>query len=376
MILVVGGGIFGVTAALELRRRGAEVTLLDAGQLPHPLAESTDISKAVRADYGADEEYTARMERALSKWRASPYFHETGLLYLSRGPMKPGGFEHDSFQLLTRRGHTLERMDAPALRARFPAWNADAFVDGYFNPEGGWAESGRVVAALAEEARAAGVRVVENTRVEHLVLRGDRVVGAGAFEADEVVVTGGAWTPLLVPWVADCFKRAAQPVFHLRPQEPSRFAAERFPTFGADISSTGYYGFPLHPSGVVKVAHHGPGRDVSPDAPREVSPEEERALQAFLPGAFPELAAAPIVAQRTCIYCDTRDEHFWIARDPEHPKLTVAAGGSGHAFKFAPLLGEWIADAVGGVANPELHKFRWRPEIAPGRGEEAARQHR
>src|SRR5262249_23669680 len=116
-----------------------------------------------------------------------------------------------------------------------------------------------------------------------------------------------------------------------------------------------------------------PGRDVSPDAAREVPPREEQALRAFLATAFPDLAAAPIVERRTCIYCDTRDEHFWIARDPEHVGLTVAAGGSGHAFKFAPLLGAWIADAVMGVENPELHKFRWRPEIAPERGEEAAR---
>jgi glycine/D-amino acid oxidase-like deaminating enzyme len=271
-------------------------------------------------------------------------------------------------------------MRSADLRARFPAWNAELFVDGYFNPEGGWAESGKVVAALAEDARRAGVRIVENTQADRLLLRGDRVVGAAAkdtqFEADEVVVAAGAWTPALVPWVASCFKRAAQPVFHLKPADPSRFEAVRFPTYGADIATTGYYGFPLHPTGVLKIAHHGPGRDVSPDSPREVPASEREALRAFLRTVFPELADAPIAAERTCIYCDTRDEHFWIARDPQHEGLTVAAGGSGHAFKFAPLLGEWIADAVQQRPNPELHKFRWRPEIAPARGEEAARQHR
>src|SRR4051812_40296616 len=55
MILVIGGGIFGVTAALELRARGHEVTLLEQGRIPNPLAESMDVSKAVRMDYGADE---------------------------------------------------------------------------------------------------------------------------------------------------------------------------------------------------------------------------------------------------------------------------------------------------------------------------------
>jgi glycine/D-amino acid oxidase-like deaminating enzyme len=68
--LVVGAGIFGVTAALALRRRGVQVTLFDQGHVPHPLAESTDISKIVRLDYGDDETYTTMMERALDAWRA------------------------------------------------------------------------------------------------------------------------------------------------------------------------------------------------------------------------------------------------------------------------------------------------------------------
>jgi glycine/D-amino acid oxidase-like deaminating enzyme len=57
--IVVGAGIFGLTSALELRNRGYAVTLLDAGPVPHPLAASSDISKVVRIEYGADEAYMA-----------------------------------------------------------------------------------------------------------------------------------------------------------------------------------------------------------------------------------------------------------------------------------------------------------------------------
>lgn len=373
MHVVVGAGIFGVTAALELRARGLDVTLVDFGRIPNPLAESTDLSKAVRADYGADESYCAQMERALVKWRESPFFHETGVMYLSRGPMQPGGFEHDSFEVLMRRGHPLRRMEPQELAARFPAWNAELFIDGYFNPHGGWAESGRVVSALVEQARASGVRVLEDTRRDSLVVRGDRVVGVGGLEAEHVVLCTGAWTSKLLPELARCFVQSGQPVFHLKPHNPSLFEAACFPTYGADIATTGWYGFPLHPSGVLKIANHGPGRVLDPDAPRDVLPPQQQELRDFLKLAFPMLHAAPIVATRTCIYCDTRDGHFWIARDPAREGLTVATGGSGHAFKFAPLLGGWIADAVLGVQNPELHRFRWRPEIAPPKSEEAAR---
>ncbi len=68
--IVVGAGIFGVTAALELRARGHRVSLLDPGPLPHPLAASTDISKVIRMEYGPDEIYTELMEQARDGWLA------------------------------------------------------------------------------------------------------------------------------------------------------------------------------------------------------------------------------------------------------------------------------------------------------------------
>jgi len=107
---------------------------------------------------------------------------------------------------------------------------------------------------------------------------------------------------------------------------------------------------------------------------RTVSEEEIRQLRLFLDETFPVLAHAPLVYTRICLYCDTRDGHFWIARDPDRPGLVVATGGSGHAFKFAPLLGDWIADVSEGREDPLLDRFRWRPEVAPGRSEEAARR--
>src|SRR5205814_9579645 len=106
---------------------------------------------------------------------------------------------------------------------------------------------------------------------------------------------------------------------------------------------------------------------------RAVTPEEEKDLREFLSGTFPALVDAPIVCTRICLYCDTNDGHFWIARDPEREGLVIAAGDCGHGFKFAPVLGEIIADAAEGKSNPLLEKFRWRPEIRAGQQKEAAR---
>ena len=364
-VLVIGGGIFGVTTALELQARRCKVTLTDPGPLPHPLAESTDISKIVRCDYGADEDYTALAERSLDGWRRwnadwpVPRFHETGVSFLTRDPMQPGGFEHDSFTLLARRGHHVERLDPTAIAARFPAYRPGAYTDGYFHREGGWAESGAVVAHLIAEAIAAGVSIF-GQRPAHRILDDGVVLGSTIFRADAIVVCAGAWTPLLVPDLAADLRAVGQPVFHLRPADPALFSAARFPVFGADISRTGYYGFPARHDGIVKIANHGTGIELAPDAPRAVTADQEAALRAMLRDALPGLAEAPIVGRRLCVYCDTRDAHFWIARHPDRADLTIAAGGSGHGFKFAPILGELIADAVLGRANRFADKFRWR----------------
>ena len=384
-VIVVGAGINGVTTAIELRKRGQEVVLVDPGPLPHPLAASTDISKAVRAAYGADEEYTELAERSIERWRkwnrelGTRLYHEVGVMFVRRQEMKPGDFEHESFKTLEKRGHKVERMNAPQLWKRFPAWNPELYRDGVLEIEAGYAESGRAVAMLIQRAKSAGVKLCEGATFSQLNERDNRVSGIALNDGqqiagDFVVMAVGAWTPYLLPFTRQFFHATGQPAFHLKPSKPELFAPERFPVFGADITTTGYYGFPINRDGVLKIANHGTGREMSPDSPeRVVTSDDENNLRKFLASTFPSLTDAPIVDTRVCMYCDTHDGHFWIARDPERQGLVVAAGDSGHGFKFAPVLGEIIADAVEGKDNPLLDKFRWRPEVGAGTGTDVAR---
>src|ERR1700751_1536621 len=103
--IIVGAGIGGITSAIELRKRGHKVTLVDPGPLPHPLAASTDISKAVRAAYGPDEDYTELAERAIPIWRkwneefGTPLYHEVGCLFLHEQELQPGDFEFESLRV-------------------------------------------------------------------------------------------------------------------------------------------------------------------------------------------------------------------------------------------------------------------------------------
>jgi glycine/D-amino acid oxidase-like deaminating enzyme len=271
-------------------------------------------------------------------------------------------------------------MTPERLRERFPAWNSERFRDGVFDAEGGYAESGRTVSELLQRARSLGIEMREGASLRDLDqsgngdIKGVILQDGSRMRADTVVAATGAWTPYLFPFTKLFFRATGHPIFHLRPNDVYLFAPERFPMFGADITTTGYYGFPVGREGVVKIGIHGPGREMSPDSTeRVVTAEQEQDLRAFLSWAFPALADAPVVYTRICLYCDTHDGNFWIAADPDRPGLFITAGDSGHGFKFAPILGELIADAVERKQNPLLAKFRWRPEVRPGEAQEAAR---
>lgn len=367
-VIVVGAGAFGVAAALELNRRGYAVTLVDPGPLPHALASSTDISKFVRMDYGADDALTDLGAAALEvwdEWNASwpwPPYRETGLLLLSERPLQPGSFEGDSLERVRARGVAAEPFSPGILASRFPAWSDDIYVDGYFNPRAGWSPSGRVVEHLVGLAREAGVELREGVRFASLIENGSRIGGivttdGERLEAETVLLAAGAWTSALVPYISDRLAVIGQPVFHLRPDDPAPFRPEIFPCWTADISRTGWYGFPANDDGIVKIANHGPGRRVHPDDPREVAPEDFAKLRDFLSVSLPSLADAPIVATRLCLYGDSWDGSFLIDRDPDRPGLVVAAGDSGHGFKFVTIIGSVIADAAEGRPHP---RFAWR----------------
>jgi glycine/D-amino acid oxidase-like deaminating enzyme len=383
-VIVVGGGINGVTSAIALKNRGHEVELIDPGPIPHPLAASTDISKAVRGAYGSDSLYTEMAARALPLWRQwnerfeKELFHEVGFLFMSENELGPDSFESQSIKVLGTADRPVQHITASELRDRYPAWNADIYVDGFLELEAGYVNSGAVTAELASFAAKSGVKLRTDCRFIELDEQGGRVRGAetsaGRIRADAVVCAAGGWTPYLLPFTRGFLRATGHPVFHLKPRNSEMFRPECFPVFGADISTTGYYGFPLNADGVVKIGNHGRGREMSPDAAeRVVTAEQISEMREFTARVFPSLADAPLVYTRLCMYCDTNDGDFWIASDPDRAGLTIATGDNGHGFKFAPLLGDLIADAVEEKQNSWLERFRWRPEIEPGDRKEAAR---
>jgi glycine/D-amino acid oxidase-like deaminating enzyme len=274
-------------------------------------------------------------------------------------------------------GEPVERIGPRALAQRFPAWQAGGWSDGYLSSRAGWVEATEVVRQLAARARVDGVAIIDDRVVGFSGgsgnVTGVRLAGRTDLDADAVVVATGAWTPGLLPELAGVLRPRAMPLLYVRPADPRPFRPPAFPVWAADIARTGWYGFPADADGLVKLGHHGLGAEGDPERPQPVPDTWADRCRAFLADALPSLAAAPIVRTRTCFYGDTSDGQFWITPHPHRTGLTIAAGGSGHGFKFGPVLGGLVANAVEGVLDARLERFRWRPDVDPTHEEARAR---
>lgn len=374
-ILIAGAGAFGLSAALALVERGYRVAVVDpTGPASHSQASSRDISKIVRSEYWSDPAYTELAEAAIDRWHEwneqfGLLYHETGITLLAPA-WKPDSYETQSLATAREFGKQVQILDAVDIVRRFPMVKEGSLKVGYHNPRGGFAESLEVLRALSRDLTDRGVQFHLGQAVERPILGGGRCIGyrltgGRLLEADHMLVCGGAWTGALVPGMKSNIRPTGQPLFHLQVANPQPYTAPNFTVMMLDIANTGIYVLPQHPKEqVVKVGLHTSGRDFDPlHDDRIVSDAEIRIMRHMFGQFMPELAAAPVIDSRICLYCDTPDYHFWIDRHPDLDNLTVACGGSGHGFKFMPVLGDIIADAVEGKPNRYHGKFGWRAPV-------------
>ena len=365
---IIGGGVFGLAGAIELRERGHGVTVFDQGKVPYENATSTDVAKGIRRTwYGDGGPYVELVERAAVQWRAwerrtgESLYHRTGGMKIMRG-FEPGNVMYENWRYLQSRGSDLTIMTAKEGRERFPQFVIDDDEVCVLDDWAGYIESERAVAMMAGIARADGVAV----REESLVTGVDEstnaaivcVEGAGTSEFDRVVVAGGVWSGRLVPEVGKNLLVTLREMIMIEVENPQDFARGRFPVWSDDPDVNGWYGFPLLREGYVKVAIEGIGEIVDPDIDRAGSQEFRDEAMEYLRWRIPDIGRGRVADVRSCLYCATPDDHFIIDRAPGAERVIVATGGSGHGFKFGGSLGAVIADVVEEAPNPLGDWFR------------------
>ncbi|MEE8465854.1 MAG: N-methyl-L-tryptophan oxidase, partial [Dehalococcoidia bacterium] len=245
----------------------------------------------------------------------------------------------------------------------FPGYRFPEEISSVYQADGGFLLPERCIVDHVQSARAAGASVHDRETVLDWRPDGEGVMvrtGRDTYTAGRLVITAGAWAAKLVPQVAKLARPERQVLGWFQPERPELFRPESFPVFGIWTEEGRYYGFPSYniPGFKVGRAHHL-RQQVDPDGmDREVHAEDEDILRQFTSRYFP-LGDGPALTLTTCMYTNTPDEHFIIDVLPAHPQVSVAAGFSGHGFKFASVGGEIMADlAQHGTTGHDINLFR------------------
>ena len=355
-VVVIGAGVFGAWTALWLRRRGAEVTLVDAYGAGNSLASSGDETRVTRSAHGPDDHYPRWQRRALDQWRdleaasGQLLFVPTGVIWFAH---RDDGFEADSLVTLERLGIAAERWSLDDLASRYPQIGLDGLTWALYEPEGGALMARRGVATVAEALAAEGgeVRIglaQVDSRAAQLdgvsLANGDRLV------ADAFVFACGPWLAKMFPELPLQLDVTQQElIYFATPPGDDRFDADSLPTW-VDYDGA-FYGVPSVERRGFKCAPDWPGPVVDPDRhERRISDERVDASRVFLRTRFPALAEQPVSEGRVCQYEVTPDTNFIIDRHPSWGNAWIVGGGSGHGFKHGPSLGEYLSALVLGDA--------------------------
>jgi sarcosine oxidase len=344
--LVVGAGIFGSALADRLVRDGWEVTLVDRYEPGDPRSESGGETRMLRYSHGADQLYTELAYRGRSLWRELDrgVLIEAGAVWFVH---RAGGWEADSEGAMSAAGIPVERLE-PAEAARlFPSLRVDDLEFALFEPEAGVLRAGDGVRALAARAREGGLReerALATPAGEAVSLADGRVL-----EADHVIWACGAWLARLFPALVP-LRVTRQDVCLF--DTPPEWATPSVPGW-LDFDSS-FYGHGLVEPHGMKVSNDAEGPEIDPDGrPERATDERIRRSSDYLGYRFPALAGASVRSAPVCHYSLTPDANFLFARHPEHERVWLLGGGSGHGYKHGPALAEQVAAVLRGEAAPE-----------------------
>ncbi|MBM4108828.1 MAG: N-methyl-L-tryptophan oxidase [Phycisphaerae bacterium] len=363
-LIVIGCGTMGAATARAAAQRGAVVLAIDRHSVPNAFGEHHGEARMFRMSYSEHPDYVPLLRRSFDAWHeiqgqaGTDLFHATGALYLGRpdGPLIAG-----ALRSARRHGLEHEALDPDAARARWPMFRVPAGVACVFERSAGVLRPEACVRAMARQARHAGATIGTNEEV-----RGFSTGAMVEVETDRARYRGRSLVIAAGPWTSRVLAGAAPPVSGspalsvtrqalgwLKPHDPSAFGAGTMPCWAfEDGPGSLLYGFPVLPGHTeMRVARHRKGPPADPDTiDRAPTPADTADFASGVRSVLPD--AGPVSRTGVCLYTSSRDDHFIIDRVPGSEAAFVACGFSGHGFKFAPAVGEALADLALTGATP------------------------
>jgi sarcosine oxidase len=352
-VIVIGLGGMGTAAAFELARRGRKVLGLEQFALGHDQGSSHGHTRIIRTAYYEHPGYVPLVRRSFERWYDLE--QRQGLRLLTECHcLSIGGPDSELVagvrQSAAEHGLAVEDLSPAQLRARWPVFRFGPDYGGVLERAAGFLYVDDCVRACAAEARRLGATLKEGEPVVSWQAAGGGVevqTSARRYQAARLILAAGPWASrLLAGWGAR-LTVMRQVVFWLGTRDDGLFRRDRFPVFIADTPDGPFYGLPVLDAHGFKVArHYGAPELAEPSAvERVIRDEDEEPVRRFVREHLPD-ADGPRRRASVCIYTLTPDRHFLLDVHPDHPNVALAAGFSGHGFKFAPVVGEILADLV------------------------------
>ncbi len=365
-VVVIGLGAMGSAALHHAARRGVRVLGVDRFGPGHDRGSSHGVTRVIRLGYFEHPSYVPLLRRAYHLWRDLEAESGQALLTVTGiAEIGPANGMLVPATLASARLHDLvhEIIDARALMKRIPAFRVPDDYVAVLQPDGGFLAAEAAVAAQHALAQSHGADIRTGTTIRAIEPRDGhvRIVTADAvIEAGVAIVAAGAWTPTLLADFALPLHATRQVQAWFEPADPGPVGLGSLPVFLLESRHGVHYGFPQRDARGVKVAkHHHAQEIVDPERyDRGVSARDEALIRAAIADHLPA-ADGPMRSAQTCLYTMTPDGDFLIDHAPGASNVIIASPCSGHGFKFAPVIGEILADlAIDGATRHDISRFR------------------
>ncbi len=348
-VLIVGGGIAGLSTAWALARRGVSVELFEQGPLPNPRASSYDEHRITRHAYGRMEGYAHLMPEAFRTWErlwqaiGTAHYEPCGAVYFLRDD--DGWFEAVA-RSLDAMAIGYREIPLAQVPQRFPMVQTDGVVRVVSTDGAGMLFPIRILTDLVVLLGRLGVTLRTGTLVDEVDLARGRVIAGGqVHEADMVVVAAGAWADRLAPELRGVAVPSRQAVLYLSPPAELAQAWSEAPVM-LDVSSKGgLYTLPPRRGTRLKVGDHVFSRTGDPDGDRIAGPADLARLWPAARASYRDLDRYSVLEPKACFYTVTEREEFLVR---PYDAGWVISACSGHGFKLGSLMGELVARAITG----------------------------
>jgi sarcosine oxidase len=366
-VIIVGLGSMGSAACYYLSKMGVKVLGIEQYDIVHDRGSHSGQTRIIRKAYFEHPNYVPLLEKAYRNWQeiervaGKQIYFPVGLLYLG----KAHGELFTGLRLsASQYGIPLHHLEKKEILARYPHLQIPDGHAALFEEDAGFLHVDAAISSYVAAAENYGADILTTCKVESWKKTNEGYelqTEEKVYRAKKIIFCCGAWTNELLKKQGLPLTLSLQCLHWVEMKNIKFFQKEKYPCWVAEIDDFPgvFYGFPALDNKKAflsgfKLAHHYPGPAIQAGGEIDHSHIErsKQDIHNFVHRYFPGEYVS-MLHTKTCYYTNTPNHHFIIDYIPGFDKdLIIAAGFSGHGFKFASAVGEILASMAMGEYSP------------------------